>query len=130
MSMGFGFGFGLFEVMFTIIFLLIFGCIIATLIRGIGTWSKNNNSPRLTVAAVIVSKRMHVSHHDHPNAGDATGAHGYHSTSATSYYVTFEVASGDRMEFRVSGSQYGMLAEGDQGNLSFQGTRYLSFERF
>ena len=33
------------------------------------------------------------------------------------------------MELSVSGSEYGMLVEGDRGGLSFQGTRYLSFER-
>lgn len=33
------------------------------------------------------------------------------------------------MELGVSGSEYGMLAEGDSGKLTFQGTRYLSFER-
>ena len=63
------------------------------------------------------------------NAGDMTGAHGFHSSSSTSYYVTFEVESGDRMELSVSGSEYGMLAEGDTGTLKFQGTRYLGFER-
>ena len=46
-----------------------------------------------------------------------------------SYYVTFQVESGDRMEFHVTGQQFGLLLEGDQGNLSFQGTRYLGFER-
>lgn len=45
------------------------------------------------------------------------------------YYVTFQFESGDRMEFQVYGSEYGMLAEGDEGKLTFQGTRYLSFER-
>ena len=29
----------------------------------------------------------------------------------------------------VSGTEYGMLSEGDTGRLTFQGTRYLSFER-
>ena len=72
--------------------------------------------------------RTEVSHH-HANAGDASGAHGFHTTSATWYYVTFQVESGDRMEFAVGGTDFGMLAEGDHGNLSFQGTRYLSFER-
>ena len=42
---------------------------------------------------------------------------------------TFQVESGDRMELPVSGREYGMLAEGDIGKLTFQGTRYLSFER-
>lgn len=90
---------------------------------------KNNHSPRLAVTAEIVSKRIKVSHHSHANAGDMTGAHGYHTTSSTRYYVTFQVESGDRIEFTVTGSEYGMLAEGDRGKLSFQGTRYLSFER-
>ena len=65
----------------------------------------------------------------HANAGDMSGAHGFHTTSSTTYYVTFQVESGDRMELHVSGSEYGMLAEGDTGRLTFQGTRYLSFER-
>jgi hypothetical protein len=45
------------------------------------------------------------------------------------YFVTFQVESGDRMELVVNGSEYGMLAEGDFGELIFQGTRYLSFTR-
>ena len=47
----------------------------------------------------------------------------------TSYYVTFQVESGDRMEFEISDTEYGMLAEGDSGKLTFQGTRYLNFQR-
>lgn len=33
------------------------------------------------------------------------------------------------MEFKVSGSEYGVLAEGDFEKLSFQGSRYLNFVR-
>ena len=51
------------------------------------------------------------------------------SSASTTYYVTFEFESGDRSEFRVSGQEYGMLADEDLGILTFQGTRYLSFER-
>ena len=46
-----------------------------------------------------------------------------------SYYVTFQVESGDRMEFEISDMEYGMLVEGDSGELIFQGTRYLNFRR-
>ena len=91
-----------------IMFIVVFGIIIFSIIQGISTWHKNNNSPRLTVPAVVVAKRTDVSYHRHANAGDM---------------------SGDRMEFHVSGLEYGMLAEGDTGKLTFQGTRYLSFER-
>lgn len=82
-------------------------------------------SPRLTVDATIVAKRMDVTHHHHANPGNAA----HHSSSSTCYYVTFQVESGDRMELQVKGNEYGMLVEGDYGKLSFQGTRYLGFER-
>ncbi len=130
MGFGFNFGFSIFGIMFTIVFVLVIGMFIFTIVKGIGQWNKNNNSPRLTVDATVVSKRMSVSHHNHANAGDATGAHGFHTTSSTYYYVTFQVESGDRMELHVSGNEYGMLVEGDFGKLSFQGTRYLGFTRF
>ena len=52
-----------------------------------------------------------------------------HATSSTDYFVTFEVESGDRMEFLMAGTEYGQLMEGDEGKLTFQGTRYLGFER-
>ena len=119
---GFGMGVGAFEAMFGIMFVLVIGVFVVTFIRGIGQWNKNNNSPRLTVPATVVSKRTNVSHHHH------AGEH-HHSHTSTSYYVTFEVESGDRMELHVSGTEYGLLAEGDKGSLSFQGTRYLGFER-
>jgi hypothetical protein len=81
------------------------------------------------VEATCVSKRTSVTHHNEPVAGDISGAHGYTHSSNTTYYAAFEVESGDRMEFRISGPQYGKLREGDTGTLSFQGTRFLSFDR-
>ena len=116
---GFNAGFSMFEILFTLMFCLIFGMFIFTLIKGISQWNKNNHSPKLTVDATVVTKRDHVSHHHHNN----------HTTHSTTYYVTFQVDSGDRIEFHVSSSEFGMLVEGDYGRLTFQGTRYLSFER-
>lgn len=121
--------FQFFDIIFPIVFTLVLGMIIFTLVQGIMTWHKNNQSPRLTVEATVVAKRVNVEHHHHHNAGDATGAHGHHTLTNTYYYVTFQVESGDCMEFHVSGSEYGMLVEGDKGKLMFQGTRYLSFSR-
>lgn len=127
--MGFDFMFSIMPVFVIIVFVIVIGSFVVTAARGISQWSKNNASPRLTVEAAVVGKRMDVTHHQHANAGDQTGAHGYHTTSSTTYYVTFQVESGDRMEFSVDGAEYGMLIEGDRGRLSFQGTRYLGFER-
>lgn len=121
--MGFFFGVG-FEIIFFIMFFSIFVMFIVTAVRGIAKWNKNNHSPRLTVDATVVTKRTNVSHHHNQ---DANGVG--HSSTSTSYYVTFQVESGDRMELHVDGYEYGMLIEGDYGKLSFQGTRYLGFER-
>ena len=119
--------FGLFDTMFSmlsilfpIVFLFVMGMFVFTLVTNIRTWNKNNHSPRLTVPATVAAKRTEVSHHHTDN----TMAHTF-----TTYYVTFQVESGDRMELQVDGSEFGMLVEGDTGALSFQGTRYLSFER-
>ena len=119
---GFGMTFSIMQVMVPLMFVLVFGFMIVTLVRGIGEWNKNNHSPKLTVPATVVSRRTAVSHHHHGNEM-------HHTHTSTSYYATFQVESGDRMEFAVPGAEYGMLAEGDRGTLTFQGTRYLNFRR-
>ena len=110
--------------MFFLTFALVIGVFIVSFVKGISQWNKNNQSPRLTVDAFVVTRREDVSVHHH-NHGDGA----MHATHSTRYYVTFEVESGDRLELEVSGTEYGMLAERDYGKLSFQGTRYLGFER-
>ena len=107
----------------TIGFIIILTSVIITILKNL--WNENNHSPQLTVSAKVVSKRTF--YRRRANANDITGMHGHHTTST--YYVTFQFESGDRMEFSVDGSEYGLLAEGDTGNLCFQGTRYLSFKR-
>ena len=121
---GFGMTFSIMRIMVPVIFVLVFGIIIVAMVRGIGEWNKNNHSPKLSVPAKVVSRRTAVSRHHHHQRN---GMH--HTHTATSYYATFQVESGDRMEFEVDGSDYGLLVQGDIGKLSFQGTRYLGFER-
>ena len=114
---GFGVTFSIMQIVVPVMFVLVFGIIIVTMVRGVGEWNKNNQSPKLTVPVTVVAKRSDV------HRGTET------MHTFTSYYVTFQVESGDRMEFEVSDMEYGMLAEGDRGMLTFQGTRYLSFQR-
>lgn len=114
---GFDVTFSIMRIMVPVMFVLVFGIIIVTMVRGVGEWNKNNHSPKLTVPVTVVAKRSDVDR----------GIETMHTF--TSYYVTFQVESGDRMEFEVSDMEYGMLAEGDSGELTFQGTRYLSFQR-
>ena len=117
-------GFFMFDAMFGIVFFMVIGMFVVFFVKGISTWNKNNESPRLTVDATVVAKRTNVSHHHNNHGGGASI-----SGTDTTYYVTFQVESGDRMELRVSGYEYGMIVEGDVGRLSFQGTRFLGFER-
>lgn len=124
MGFGFGLGFDTFGVMFSIMFVLVIGMFLVTAVKGISQWNKNNHSPRLSVPATVVAKRTNVTRHHH---GGAAGHHHHHTS--TSYYVTFQVESGDRMELHVAGTEYGLLVEGDSGMLTFQGTRYLGFDR-
>ena len=111
------------EILFGLFFVVFLGIFIYNLVMNISQWHKNNQSPRLSVNATIVTKRSHTSHHHHHHNGHM------HTSNSTSYYVTFEVESGGRMELEVKSYDYGMLVEGDYGVLSFQGTRYLGFER-
>ena len=106
--------------MFSIPFLMFTVVFIVILVKIIGQWHNNNQSPRLTVPAVVVAKRGHTTHHH--DAGNL-------SHSSTTYYVTFQIESGDRLERHVPHSQFGYLVEGDRGDLTFQGTRFLGFER-
>lgn len=122
--MGFGFGFHAFEGMFTLVFVLVIGLFIYAVVQAIARKQKNDASPRLTVLARVVSRRQEVTHHAR-NMNDGV----YHTSSTTRYFVTFQVESGDRLELELDGSDFGMLAEGDEGRLSFQGTRFLDFQR-
>lgn len=114
----FSLGLGVFGVVFALGFLGILTAFIIALCKGVGRWNKNNQAPRLTVNALVVAKRTCCRH----TGGDNFG-------TTTNYYATFEFESGDRQEFLVTGQEYGLMVEGDQGQLTFQGTRFLGFSR-
>ncbi|MGG0717949.1 DUF2500 domain-containing protein [Robertmurraya massiliosenegalensis] len=106
-----------------IVFIIVIGTILFSLFKGVKQWRVNEQSPRLSVPALVKIKRTNVSGHTHHHE-----SHHSHS-STTTYFTTFEFESGDRLELQLSGSEYGQLAEGDHGVLTFQGTRYLGFKR-
>lgn len=119
---GFGPSYSMSNIIFFMMFFAIFAIIIAFAIKGIKQWHHNNQQPILTIDARIVSRRTHVS-------SDSNFNNNMHHSSHTTYYVTFEVDSGSRMEFIIPSFEYGVLVEGDYGKLTFQGSRYLGFQR-
>lgn len=114
--MGFGM-FSIMEVVFPLFFLVFISFFVVILIRSLKEWNKNNHSPRLTVEATVVGRRGHRS------------GGGHNHSAHTTYYITFQVESGDRLELNIPASEYGYIVEGDRGKLTFQGTRFLGFER-
>ncbi|CAM4234153.1 DUF2500 domain-containing protein [Paenibacillus typhae] len=105
------------------IFLVVMiGIVAVTAGRGLFQWSRNNSSPLLTIPARIVSKRSEVRQQQLQDDSQS-------SRTSTTYYLTYELQDGERMEFKVDGSEFGMSAEGDRGLLTYQGTRYHGFQR-
>ncbi|NLI52767.1 MAG: DUF2500 domain-containing protein [Clostridiales bacterium] len=122
---GFGVLFGVVPVLVVAGFVVVLGIIIWRAVLGAKAWKRNNDSPVLTVDAAVVTKREDVSQYQMNQTDIAERMY----SSSTRYFVTFEVPSGDRMEFHVPAGEYGMLAEGDRGLLTFQGTRFIGFAR-
>ena len=121
---GLEYGFDIFKliaIVFAILFIFIFAGIFFALLKGLKQWNENNKQPKLTVAAKVVAKRTNIKRHNH-------NANQFIPTSTT-YFITLEVESGDRMEFQVDGFIYGQVVEQDLGKITFQGTRFINFER-
>jgi hypothetical protein len=113
--------FGVMNVAIPIFIVVILSIIVISVVSSVKLYLHNNKQPELVVHSIIVGKRTEVSHRY--NAETSV------NRSDSKYFLTFEVDSGDRLEFKVSGQEYGQSAEGDNGRLTFQGNRYLGFER-
>ena len=106
--------------------ILVFGGIVAVIVvavfatvivRGVGQWSRNNASPVVTTMARAVTKR-----------GEVYGGTG-ESHARTAYFATFETPMGERFELPLPAREFGLIAEGDSGQLTYQGTRFKGFAR-
>lgn len=90
---------------------------ILLLVVGMGIYRTVANffAKTFTVPAQVATKRMKV-----------RGGYGG-LASRSEYYVTFQLSTGKRNEFRVNDTEYGMLAEGDDGTLVFRGSWFYDF---
>ncbi|GAS82255.1 unknown protein [Paenibacillus amylolyticus] len=88
--------FDLFGTVFPVVFVLLIGIVLLSMGKEVRRWGRNNSEPLLTVPSRITSRRMKMS-----QSQTEPG-----STARTLYYVTFEVESGDRLEFKVNGEEY------------------------
>lgn len=105
------------------VFVLLVGSILVGLVRNFIQWQGNGEFPDLiarlpeqSALVRVATKRQHVS------GGDGS--------ASTRYFATFEtLADSLRQEFAIHATEYSALAEGDTGQLSYQGTRFKAFVR-
>lgn len=102
---------------FKLMFLLVVSFFIFIIVKSVGIWRSNNASPLVSAYASVIAKRSEV----WGGSGD--------SSANTSYFTTFEFQDGGRLELQVHGGDFGLMVEGDEGELIYQGTRFKSFAR-
>jgi len=102
--------FGIFESTIPVMLTIIIVAFIAIMLQ----WGKDN---KIIAQTRAVTKRINT-------CGGTVDR-----PVSTSYYITFEFLNGGRTEFLVTDKEYGLIAERDEGMLTFQKTKFISFER-
>ncbi|WP_224725252.1 DUF2500 domain-containing protein [Paenibacillus vietnamensis] len=117
--------------MFTIVPILVvivFIIVIVGIITNSARYFKNARSPRESVFARVVAKRMEVRNHSSHHSNGNGGVHPVNS-SRTYYYITLESDNNERKEYLDVKNLYGLVVEGDEGYAAIQGDWIVAFER-
>lgn len=105
---------------------LIVGVILFALLRGLYIWNKDNHSPRVTEEAEVYTKRQDVSTFTKKGRDVHFGS--YRSIYVR-YFVVFQTRNSGIVKLKVRSDDFDMVREGEKGLLTFQGTRFLGFEK-
>ncbi len=107
--------------MLTCIYICIFTFLYMKYKKRFLEWKSNRKVPRLTHDVIIITKRTQVDQFQIKNKkiGRPT----------TTYYVTFYLPYNEQVELRIPEKEYRFLFQGDSGRLTFQGTKFFTFER-
>ncbi|MFC5404042.1 DUF2500 domain-containing protein [Cohnella soli] len=118
--------------MFTIVpifIVIVFVVMIGLMIFSGARYVKNARSPKESVYAKVVAKRMNVRSSSGHHHNDDNGISHTRGSSHTDYYVTLEFEDGSRREYLDVKKLYGLLVEGDEGYAAVQGDWIVAFER-
>lgn len=118
-----------FDLQMEIMLVLIIAIFTAILFRCIFEWTINKCSAMESVDAFVVAKQQGMIQQQIPNAGDATGGHGFTLQEQPWYKITFRMTDSTEKEFNVDNQSFRELKEGEKGILTYQGTRYLGFKK-
>ncbi|MFD0870424.1 Protein of uncharacterised function (DUF2500) [Chlamydia abortus] len=128
MGPSFGGGFSMMSSIIPILVVVVFAVVLIGIVMNGARYVKNASSPRESVFARVVAKRMEVrtqSHHHHHENGHVHPGH----SSRTYYYITLEFENGERKEYLDVRNLYGLIIEGDSGYAAVQGDWIVAFER-
>lgn len=87
-------------------------------------WCKNKRFPRITIQATVAD--LDIRQYQHQR--NRYAAPGRESVDVKLYYAIFSTEDEKQIELRVSKLEYYKLKKGYTGKLTFQGTKYISFE--
>ncbi|RHJ96516.1 DUF2500 domain-containing protein [Ruminococcus sp. AF37-6AT] len=118
-----------FDLQMEIMLVLIIAIFTAIFFRCIFEWTINKCSAMESVDAFVVAKQQGMIQQQIPNAGDATGGHGFTLQEQPWYKITFRMTDSTEKEFNVDDQSFRELKEGEKGILTYQGTRYLGFKK-
>lgn len=105
---------------FPILFIFVFAGIFFTLLKSLKQWNFNNKQPKITVSAKLITKTTKDLQQKRKQ---------YIMPSPTYCFLTFEVESGGSIELSVDALTFDKLIEGEIGILTYQGDRFIHFER-
>lgn len=109
--------FKVFNILFFFVFIAIVGTFLYQILKKFLRRQKDDHSPVITVPACVTEK--------HTGKISRIGT----AVKSTAYFAVFQTESGEKLEFQMQSSEYSLLTEKNKGNLKYQGTRYLGFER-
>lgn len=114
------------PIFFILITVVILGMLVYLTLKGMQEKKANDAAPIVTVDAKVKAKRIAVHHSAHQQSvnGVPLMAKSHHAT----YYTTFALEDGRRLELQISEGQFQQLTEGERGKLTYQRKRFHRFE--
>ena len=92
------------------------GVFIVLCLDNVITWYKNNHAPIEVVHAIVCDKKRNMT------------LNGLSATLNT-FYASFRLENGEVKEFPIDSVAYYGLEEGQSGELTYQGSRFLRYDR-
>jgi Protein of unknown function (DUF2500) len=111
------------PILIGLVFAAILGTVAYQLIRKARQSSRNDALPVLTAPATVSGMRTNTI------AQPADINPKYKVEPSTKFFARFRLHDSQSLEFELSNEQFAPLAEGQQGTLTYQGTRYVGFEK-